>query len=201
MNSDEAARPERRRQERVSLALRGRYMLANGREYPCTTVDVSPAGFSIKGVRPGLLGERVIAYIEDLGRLEGVIVRRKVGWFAVDMRAPQNKTERLARRIAWLIQRDLENTPSRRSRERMDVANEKTVLRTLDGSEYMADLMDLSVEGAALCVDLTLPIGARVTLGDQPAFVVRRFAGGLAVKFDTTAAPSLDDEASSLEFV
>ena len=170
-------------------------MLANGREYPCITVDVSPAGFSIKGVRPGLLGERVVAYIEDLGRLEGVIVRRKIGWFAVDMRAPQNKTERLAQRIAWLLQRGLEKAPSRRSRDRMDMSNEHTILRTVDGKEFMAELVDLSIAGAALSVDVTLPIGARVSLGDQPAYVVRRFAGGLAVKFDPKAAAPHGEDA------
>lgn len=195
MKSDESAPPDRRRQKRVPLALRGRYMLANGREYPCITVDVSPAGFSIKGVRPGLLGERVVAYIEDLGRLEGVIVRRKIGWFAVDMRAPQNKTERLAQRIAWLLQRGLEKAPSRRSRDRMDMSNEHTILRTVDGKEFMAELVDLSIAGAALSVDVTLPIGARVSLGDQPAYVVRRFAGGLAVKFDPKAAAPHGEDA------
>ncbi len=201
MTSDTAPRIERRRHPRVKLALQGRYMLANGREYPCTTIDVSPIGFSLRGVRPGLLGERVVAYIEDLGRLEGVIVRRKVGWFAVDMRAPQNKIERLAQRIAWLVHRGVEDAPDRRGPGRLDASEEQIWLRTVDGSELLAELIDLSIEGAAIHVEASLPIGTRVMLGEQPAFVVRRFSGGFAVRFDPKSPAFHEDEGASIERV
>lgn len=41
------AGPERRRYARIPLALGGRYMLEDGREYPCSTRDVSRMGVAI----------------------------------------------------------------------------------------------------------------------------------------------------------
>src|SRR5271165_3943999 len=41
--------PDRRWHARIPLALRGRYMLADGREYACVTRDVSRMGVAIEG--------------------------------------------------------------------------------------------------------------------------------------------------------
>jgi c-di-GMP-binding flagellar brake protein YcgR len=43
---------ERRRHSRVPLALLGRYMLPNFREYPCQTVDISPGGVALTAPVP-----------------------------------------------------------------------------------------------------------------------------------------------------
>ena len=46
---------ERRRDPRVELALPGRYMLRDGQEYPCWTLDISPAGVAIIGDRKSVV--------------------------------------------------------------------------------------------------------------------------------------------------
>ena len=79
MTDDRVHFEEQRRHPRIKLTLSGRYMLADGSEFPCETVDVSPFGLAIKGRTTGVLGERVVAYIQDLGRVEGEIVRRASG--------------------------------------------------------------------------------------------------------------------------
>jgi hypothetical protein len=178
---------ERRRHSRHGLALPGRYMLSDGSEFPCETVNISPAGIAIKGLKVGKHGERVVAYIEGLGRIEGAIARRAIGWFALDIRAPMKKVQRLIERISWLVGRESGARPERRDRERMDVWQEHTVLRTEDGREFLAELVDVSIEGAAILTDLTLAIGAFVSLGEKPAYVLRRFPGGFAVTFDQSA--------------
>jgi hypothetical protein len=87
---------ERRRYDRIPLAVQGRYMLEDGREFPCQTLDVSPIGIGIKGFVAGAIGDRVVAYFEGLGRVEGKIVRRAHSWFAIDISATPRKLERLA---------------------------------------------------------------------------------------------------------
>src|SRR5262249_23040477 len=66
---------ERRRFQRVRVNLLGRYMLSNRNEYPCQVANMSPGGMAVIAPVSGQEGERVIAYIDHLGRLEGKIVR------------------------------------------------------------------------------------------------------------------------------
>ena len=164
-------------------------MLENGAEFPCETVDVSSTGIAIKGLKVGRYGERVIAYIQDLGRLEGFIVRRAIGWFALDIRAPENKLARLDERIAWVTDRALHGFADRRGSERVEVDDEITTLRLSDGREYNAQLIDVSVEGAALITDARPAVGETIILGDQAAYVARLFEGGVAVTFEAPPGP------------
>jgi hypothetical protein len=178
---------ERRRHPRSPLTLQGRYMLSDGSEFPCETVDVSPGGIAIRGLKAGQLGERVVVYIEDLGRIEGGVLRSAAGLFTVEIRAPSKKQERLAETIAWLVKNKEEGLANRRNRRRIDATHEPILLRTVDGLTFAAKLIDVSTTGAAILVDIALPIGAHVTIDDKPAYVSRRFPGGVAVTFRETA--------------
>src|ERR1700692_5042650 len=66
---------ERRRFQRVKVTLLGRYMLADRREFPCQVVNMSPGGMALIAPVGGAPGERIIAYVDHLGRLEGHIAR------------------------------------------------------------------------------------------------------------------------------
>ena len=78
---------ERRRHQRVKVNLLGRYMLADRREFPCQVVNMSPGGIAVVAPVAGNPGERVIAYIDHLGRLEGKIARRLDNGFAMTIEA------------------------------------------------------------------------------------------------------------------
>ena len=99
------AEKERRRHARIPLALKGRYMLECGREYPCVTRDISRMGVAIQGVPVGAIGERVIAYLEELGRIEGRVVRRAEDWFAIEIVATPHKLERIDDQISAIVRR------------------------------------------------------------------------------------------------
>ena len=96
---------ERRRYARIPLALRGRYMLEDGREYPCVTRDVSRMGVAIHAVTVGAIGERVIAYLEQLGRIEGRVVRRSETWFAIELVGTPQKLDRIEETIGAIVLR------------------------------------------------------------------------------------------------
>src|SRR5690242_6423575 len=61
---------ERRRFQRVQVNLLGRYMLADRRELPCQVHNMSPGGMALIAPVAGAVGERIIAYVDHLGRLE-----------------------------------------------------------------------------------------------------------------------------------
>jgi hypothetical protein len=52
---------ERRKHQRVSVNLLGRYMLADRREFPCQVTNMSPGGMALIAPVSGNPGERVIA--------------------------------------------------------------------------------------------------------------------------------------------
>jgi hypothetical protein len=100
-----AAAAERRRHVRIPLKLRGRCMLEGGREYTCVTRDISRMGMSIEGVPVAAIGERVVAYLEQLGRIEGRVVRRAKGWFAIELVATPQRLELLDEKINAIARR------------------------------------------------------------------------------------------------
>jgi hypothetical protein len=137
----------------------------------------------IKGAAVGAWGSRVIAYIEGIGRLEGFIVRRAIGWFALETRITARKGERVQERIAMILSAQSDSESDRR-RESRDWAQRQVLLHTLDGRQHEAKLTDISREGAALLTEAELEIDERVRLESRRARVVRLFPGGAALKFE-----------------
>ncbi len=102
---------ERRRQQRVKVNLLGRYMLADRREFPCQVIDMSPGGMAVVAPMVGAPGERVIAYVDHLGRLEGKITRLLDNGFAMSISATARKRDKLAAQLTWLANRQILNLP------------------------------------------------------------------------------------------
>ena len=179
---------EDRRYRRVCVELRGRYLLSDGTEHACQTIDMSPTGIFIRGPKIGLHGERVIVYIENLGRVEGVVVRRRPGSFALDLRTPGAKRARLAERIEWIQRRSADASAERHSESAPGNDPLRTVLRTPDGREWSAELLEVSLVGARLTCEARPPVGSLVNLGQQTARVTRHLGDGLVVDFELDAS-------------
>src|SRR5689334_25406637 len=82
---------EQRRFQRVRVNLLGRYMLADRREFPCQVLDMSPGGMAVIGPVSGSAGERIVAYIDQVGRREGTITRGLPNGFAMCIPATARK--------------------------------------------------------------------------------------------------------------
>ncbi len=170
----------RRRFERVEVNLPGRYMLEDGAEYPCECLDISVSGVRLRATVAGPWGSRVVTYIDDIGRIEGYIVRRAPGWFALEVHASARKGERVQERIAWMLDAaNLQRRGPARKFARRDVA-----LEAPDGMRRPAQLTDISKDGAALLTQDDYRVGDRLRLDQRDARVVRSFPGGVALEFD-----------------
>ena len=179
-------RSDRRRFHRVAVSLPGRYMLEDGSEHDCVCIDVSVGGVRLRANQAGPWGSRVIAYIEAIGRLEGYIVRRAPGWFALETRSTALKGERVQERIAMILEAEGDDRVDRRGPER-EASHRQVSLATLDGRQHRAELTDISRTGAALLTEATLALDERVRLDNRRARVARLFPGGVALEFENWA--------------
>jgi hypothetical protein len=190
----DAGRHERRRHQRVKVRLTGQFMRQDRREFPCATIDMSPGGIAFEADSSGEIGERIIAYLNQIGRVEGTVARHFYGGFAIQMRLPPLKREKLADQLTWLANRQVLGMPEDRRHERIAPRNRNTTLTLPGGHEVAARLIDVSLSGAAVTVDANPAIGTPVTLGSRPAQVVRQFSGGLAVEFNRLIPIEMFDE-------
>lgn len=174
---------ERRRHSRVKVALIGRYMLSDRCEYPCQTIDISPGGLAVVAPVVGRPGERVIAYFDHIGRVEGVLVRAIPNGFAMTIAATPRKREKLADQLTWLANRQILGLPEDRRHDRLTPSRSRSLLILQDGREIPCRVTDVSLSGAAIQIDIQPPLGTPVTLGRTAAKVVRHFDGGIAVEF------------------
>jgi len=176
---------ERRRHQRVKVNLLGRYMLADRREFPCQVVDMSPGGMAVIAPVPGTPGERVIAYVDHLGRLEGKIARVFDNGFAMSIAATSRKRDKLAAQLTWLANRQILNLPEDRRHGRFSPRNPLARLVLPNGNNVGCRIIDLSQSGAAVAIapDLRPAVGSMVTIGKTQGRVVRHIEDGFAIEF------------------
>lgn len=180
---------DRRRYQRVGVNLLGRFMLEDRQEYPCQTQNISPGSVAIVTPVLGRVGERVVAYFDHLGRIEGQIVRLFDGGFAMAINATTRKKDKLAAKLTWLANRHELSLPEDRRHDRAAPKVLSTMVTVPDGREYRARIIDLSLSGAALSMDIDPPIGSPLMVGKLRAQVVRHFEEGFAVEFATLQTP------------
>lgn len=185
---------ERRRFQRVEISLLGRYMLEDKREYPCVTTDMSPGGIACVAPVRGAVGERVVIYLDQIGRVEGKIVRHTERGFALALSMPYVKREKVANQLTWLVNRDILGLPEDRRYERIVPLRRHAILIMNGKNEHVVKLIDISISGAAISSTLQPSIGAKVQLGQTRGSVVRLFDGGFAVAFDHMLSPDRFDE-------
>jgi hypothetical protein len=188
---------ERRKHQRVTVELMGRYMLESRREFPCQTSNISPGGLALVAPVAGNLGERVVVYLDQLGRVEGTIVRLLPNGFAIEFSATIRKRDKLAAQLTWLANRQILGMPEDRRHERIQPRNPRTVITLDNGVQSVARLIDVSTSGAGVSTDLPLALGQRIVVGRLPAKIVRKFDGGVAVEFGRILTePEIDSDVS-----
>jgi PilZ domain len=192
-----ALNDERRRFQRVRVNLLGRYMLADRREFPCQVVDMSPGGMAVIAPVNGKAGERVIAYVDHIGRLEGVIVRQFANGFAMTVSATPRKRDKLASQLTWLANRHVLGLPEDRRHGRVVPKDPTSTLVLANGETLTCRVIDMSLSGAAVHTDLRPPIGSLVTLGKTQGRIIRHIEQGFAIEFTRLQHPDFLEESVS----
>ncbi len=179
----QAQRSPARTFQRVSVNMTGRLMLASREEYPCTATEMSPGDVVISCIGMPAMGERVIAYIDHIGRLEGEVLQVTDTGFAMSITATDRRREKLAAQLTWLANRHELGLPEDRRHDRLAPRVTRAELSLEDGTRYPCRLVDLSLSGAAVDIDVRPPVGTTVMLNDMRGRIVRHFAEGVAIEF------------------
>jgi len=178
-------------QRAVNVMVGGRYSLANWydhhgnrREFACRTTRVSPFRMLVSVPVVGKVGERVVSYFGDFGKLEGWISDTVAGGFLLDLETDKAQREKLARKLSWLEKKL--NDPSiieARNNGRIIPQNPHSTVIFADGTYRDCFIVDMSASGAAVSADVLPDIGMPLAIGSCVGRVVRHFCDGFAVRF------------------
>lgn len=170
--------------DRYRLELAGRCLFPNGLELPCETTDIQHDAVSITAIDSAPLGETVIVYLDELGRLSGKVTRISEGGFVLALDLTERKREKLAGHIEAFADRDLidQVLSDGPTAPNLNERNERLVLA--DGRSYPVQIKDLSLSGASMACEVIPALSAPVEVAGLSGRVVQHYPGGLRVEFD-----------------
>lgn len=177
---------ERRRFRRVGLSVRGRMMDGAGLEHDCRTADISPGDARIAAAAAVRVGDRIVFYLDELGRLEGHVVRASAdGHFAVIFSATAYKREKLAEMLTFLMSRERVTLDEDIRRARRQGGGALASISVDRGPAIDGEIVDFSLIGMAVRTrQPPPPIGAWVRIGAIDGRVARYIDGGFAIDFE-----------------
>ncbi|MBO0663407.1 PilZ domain-containing protein [Jiella sp. CQZ9-1] len=174
---------DRRRFSRVDLDLLGRFMREDFQEYPCRVENMSPGSVAVISPVEPREGERIIFYVDHIGRLEGKVSRIYPGGFAVDLINTDRKREKLAAQLTWFANRGELDLPEDRRHQRLTPKDPHVEIVLDDDRRYRVKIIDLSLSGAAVQCPVRPALNSRITLGMMQGRVVRHLEEGFAIEF------------------
>ena len=176
--------PERQ-YSRVSISVQGRFMRADHSEHDCIVDTMSPFDAVISAGNRPEVGERIVAYLDYIGRIEGKVTETSIRSFTISLNATDRKRDKLSAQLTWLANKHELGLPEDRRHERVAPSNPMSEIRLDDGRRYPCRIIDLSVSGAAVEIDVRPAFGTMVVLGNMRGRVVRHFQEGIAMEFMT----------------
>ncbi len=181
--------PDRRRHKRVAVTLLGRFMRANKQEYPCKLYDISVGGCALMAPVAVEPNEKIVAYFDHIGGLEGQAVRNFDGGFSMRFEVTHHRREKLAAQLTWLINRDVLTGLDERRHERIVPQNGMSSLK-IGETVVPCQVLDVSISGASIATESRPPMGQEVLLGKLRARVVRYHEQGIGLQFLDIQAPT-----------
>ena len=181
--------PDRRRHRRVPVRVFGRFMRDDKQEYPCEVINMSAGGMALLSPVSCADQERIVAYLDKFGRIEGIVVRSFEGGFAVRILASPAKCEKIANSLTWITNEKALGLTDKRSYERIAVANPASKLILPSGEVHACKVIDVSLSGASIAIEARPPVNTMVILGRMRGRVVRHHDQGVGIQFATLQDP------------
>lgn len=161
----------------------GRFMLPDLSEHACQVIDLSVEGatFITPSVPPQ--GQLIVAYIEEIGRVEAITAAAKPGGFSIAFNLKGPRLERFKQRVEWLQQRGAGDTSDSRRHSRYEPTDKVSQVTLPDGRVYNCEVLDISVSGAGIKTEVVPSVGTYLMLGKMRGRVVRYLEHGVAIEF------------------
>jgi len=170
---------DRRRHRRLELKLSVRFLLEDGSEHSGVVSNISVGGMAINAEARPAEGSNIIAYVQELGRLEGVVSRVDDLGFAVRLTLSALRRDKLEERLG---SNKKSKGPEARRHERESTSGVVHIMRA-DGRELPCRVIDLSLGGVSVEVAEWPPLGEEVMVGKMRGRVVRHHEMGVAIEF------------------
>jgi hypothetical protein len=161
-------------------------MLPDSSEHPCQVTQLSPDGAVFLTGIAARAGLGIVAYIDEIGRLEAIAGEAVEGGFAVTFQISGPRRERIASRIRVLrsLSPDDDEDDIRHRRDpRHETGASASHLTLPDGRVYPCEVVDVSVSGAAIRTEVIPALGTSILLGKMRGRVVRYLDNGVAIEF------------------
>ena len=158
-------------------------MLPDMSEHACKVSGISLDGAIFctpRNVPPGL---SIVAYLEEVGRVEATSAEPVDGGFRVTFALTGARRDRFETRLRWLVQKERGQTVSDRRHTRFEPREKHSQITLPDGREYGCEVIDISLSGAAVKVDVMPSLGSYLLLGKMRGRVVRYLDQGVAIEF------------------
>ena len=181
---------DRRRHRRVDAPLKGRFLDAAGEEHPCLIANISAGGALIKAHETPAFGEKIVVYIDRVGRFEARVIRSGARAFAVSYERRRAKNAKTADQLTKVVNQGKRSNERRASPRITHDAPAHVIFE--DGRTVECAILDISLTGASIQISPRPPLGTRLILGRMNAKVVRRHEKGVGVVF-TGAAERMTD--------
>jgi len=174
------------RYSHVALAAQGRFMRPDESEHDCVVDEMSPFDATISCEATPDVGERIVAYFDQVGRIEGYVTECGHQTFRVSISATDYKRSKLSAQLTWIANSKALGLPEDRRHERVAPSNSVSEVKFEDGISFACRIIDLSVSGAAIETDVRPDLGTMIMLGNMRGRVVRHFQDGVAIEFVAT---------------
>jgi hypothetical protein len=160
----------------------GRFMLPDMTEHPCQVTNLSLDGATFITDKVPVGGQQIVAYIDDIGRVEGISADAVPGGFRILFSLTGPRRERFVSRLTWLANKNTKTLEHRRH-ARYEPKDTTSNITLPDGRVYSCEVIDISLSGAAVKVDVIPSLGTHVVLGKMRGRVVRYHQSGIAIEF------------------
>jgi hypothetical protein len=167
----------------VKQTLFGRFMLPDMSEHACQVVGISLEGATFVTSVPVPPGLPIVAYLEEVGRIEATSANAADGGFHVTFALTGARRDRFETRLKWLVQKENGQSAADRRHTRYEPRDKQSQITMPDGREYACEVIDISLSGAAVKVDVMPSLGTYILLGKMRGRVVRYLENGIAIEF------------------
>jgi hypothetical protein len=177
---------ERRRHRRVPMKLNVRFLLEDGSEHGGQVSNISIGGMSITSEARPAAGSSIIAYVQDLGRLEGLVSRMDENGFAVRLTLSAMRRDKLEERLGAdspSAAKSSAKSAAGGRRHQRETTSGVTRIHRADGREIACRVIDLSLGGVSVETAEWPPLGEQVMVGKMRGRVVRHHETGIAIEF------------------
>jgi hypothetical protein len=167
----------------VPTVMFGRFMLPDMSEYPCEVSELTAEGAIFTTTTIPEKDIQIVAYLDEIGRVEGLSGEAVPGGFRIVFSHTGQRKERFASRLSGRSGKNETAGTDLRRHARYAPTDSKSHIALPDGRVYSCEILDISLSGAAVKVDVMPSLGTYLMLGKMRGRIVRYVDSGIAIEF------------------